>query len=358
MNQARIQRTVEQMRAGGLQQLIVSAPSSVFYYTGQWVHPGERMLALLVKDSGDAVLYANRLFALSSAFSKDLVEYDDTDDCVAVLAAGLSDGVLGIDKTWPSQFTLRLQEARPALKMRVGSACVDAVRLIKDAEELQAMRESSLRNDDTILSVISGLRPGMTEKEGAALYLRESEKRGSTGPAFDPLICFGANCAEPHHMSDATGAREGDMAIIDVGLTWKNYCSDMTRTVCLGRATDEMKRVYDLVRAANQAGRDAVRPGVPVCDVDRAARKVIEDGGYGKYFIHRLGHGIGLDCHEYPDVSSACGQVERVGMVHSVEPGIYLPGRFGVRIEDLVAVTEDGCEVLNHVDRGLTELAL
>ncbi len=358
MNQARIQRTVEQMRARGLQQLIVSSPSSVFYYTGQWVHPGERMLALLISDSGDAVLYANRLFALSSSFSKGLVEYDDTDDCVGVLAEGLSGGTLGIDKTWPSQFTLRLQEARPELKMRVGSACVDAVRLIKDAGELQAMRESSLRNDDTILSVISGLRVGMTEKEGAAMYLRESEKRGSTGPAFDPLICFGANCAEPHHMSDATVSREGDMVIIDVGLTWKDYCSDMTRTVCLGKATDEMKRVYDLVRAANQAGRDAVRPGVRVCDVDRAARKVIEDGGYGKYFIHRLGHGIGLECHEYPDISSSCTQDERVGMVHSVEPGIYLPGKFGVRIEDLVAVTEDGCEVLNHVDRELTEIRL
>ncbi len=358
MNSARIERTVEKMHAAGLSQLIVSSPSSIFYYTGQWVHPGERMVALLIRDSGDAVLYANRLFALSSAFSGDLVEYDDTDDCISVLAQGLGSGVLGIDKTWPSQFTLRLQEARPGLKMRVGSACVDAVRLIKDQEELQAMRESSLKNDGTILSVISLLHTGMTEKEGAALYLRESEKRGSSGPAFDPLICFGANCAEPHHISDGTVSREGDMVIIDVGLTWRDYCSDMTRTVCLGKATDEMKRVYDLVKAANRAGREAIRPGVRVCDVDRAARKVIEDGGYGKYFIHRLGHGIGLECHEYPDVSSVCEQTEQVGMVHSVEPGIYLPGKFGVRIEDLVAVTESGCEVLNHVDRDLKELPL
>ena len=356
MNSARIQRTVQEMRAAGLKQLIVSSPSSIFYYTGKWVHPGERMLALLIRDSGDAVLYANRLFALSSAFSGGLVEYDDTDDCVSVLAQGLGDGVLGIEKTWPSQFTLRLQEARPDIKMRIGSACVDAVRMIKDEEELKAMRESSLKNDETILSVISRLRVGMPEKEAAALYLSESEARGSSGPAFDPLICFGANCAEPHHISDCTLSREGDMAIIDVGLTWHDYCSDMTRTVCLGKATDEMKRVYDLVLAANKAGRDAVRPGVRVCDVDRAARKVIEDGGYGKYFIHRLGHGIGLECHEYPDISSACAQEERVGMVHSVEPGIYLPGKFGVRIEDLVAVTEDGCETLNHADRELREL--
>ncbi len=356
INQSRILRTVREMQAAGLKQLIVSAPSSVFYYTGQWVHPGERMLALLIRDNGEAVLFANRLFALSHTFDGPLTEYDDTDDCVSVLADSLSEGSLGIDKTWPSQFTLRLQEKRPDLGMRLGSGCVDAVRLIKDEEELRAMRESSLRNDDTIRAVISGLRPGMTEKEGAALYIAESEKRGSSRPAFDPLICFGANCAEPHHMSDATPLRGGDAVIIDVVLTWKDYCSDMTRTVCFGRATDEMKRVYDLVRAANKAGRDAVRPGARLCDVDRAARRVIEDGGYGKYFIHRLGHGIGLECHEFPDVSSACEQTERPGMVHSVEPGIYLPGKFGVRIEDLVAVTEDGCEVLNHADRELEEI--
>ncbi len=356
MFQSRVDRTAEKMARMGLDQLIVSAPSSVFYYTGLWVHPGERMLALLIGRDASAVLYANRLFALTGTDKAPLVEFDDTDDSVQVLSQGLKGGVLGIDKTWPSHFTLRLQEMRPDLKMRVGSPAVDDTRLIKDAQELAAMRESSLKNDETITAVIAKLRPGMTEKEGAALYLKESEMRGSSGPAFDPLVCFGANCAEPHHGSDATAARDGDMVIIDVGLTWQDYCSDMTRTVCFGTPTDEMKRVYDLVKAANKAGREAVRPGVKVCDVDRAARKVIEDGGYGKYFIHRLGHGIGLECHEFPDVSAVSRAVEQVGMVHSVEPGIYLPGRFGVRIEDLVAVTEDGCEVLNHAPRELYSL--
>ncbi len=356
LNQSRIERTVKEMHAAGLRQLIVSSPTSVFYYTGQWVHPGERMLALVIRDSGETLLCANRLFALSHVYSGSLTEYDDTDDCVRVLADSLSDGVLGIDKTWPSQFTLRLQEARPEIRMRVGSACVDAVRVIKDEDELRAMRQSSLLNDEAIRAVIGGLRPGMTEKEASAMYLAESEKRGSSRPAFEPLVCFGAGCAEPHHMSGDTKARSGDTVIIDVGLTWQDYCSDMTRTVCLGKATDELRRVYDLVKAANKAGREAVRPGVRVCDVDRAARRVIEDGGYGQYFIHRLGHGIGLECHEFPDVSSSCEQIERPGMVHSVEPGIYLPGKFGVRIEDLVAVTEDGCEVLNHADRELAQI--
>ena len=355
MFQERLNRTAILMAEEGFDQLIVSAPSSIFYYTGLHVAPGERMVALVIGRDGSARLYANRLFALNGRYAA-LTEYDDTEDCVACLAEGLKGGLLGIDKFWPSQFTLRLQGIRPDLRMRVGSGCVDRTRLIKDEAELAAMRESSLRNDRAITEVIKALRTGMTEKQVAARYLEESEKLESPYPAFEPLICFGANCAEPHHETGRDAARAGDMVILDVGLTHKGYCSDMTRTVCLGRATDEMKRVYDLVKKANQAGRDAVRPGARLCDVDRAARKVIEDGGYGKYFIHRLGHGIGLDCHEYPDVSAACTDTERPGMVHSVEPGIYLPGKFGVRIEDLVAVTPDGCETLNHAPRELAEL--
>ena len=150
--------------------------------------------------------------------------------------------------------------------------------------------------------------------------------------------------------------KEGDAVILDVGLTWQSYCSDMTRTVFLGKATDEQKRVYDLVRAANAAGRAAVRPGVAMRDIDWAARKVIEDAGYGPYFIHRTGHGIGLEVHEYPDVSASSDAVAKPGMIFSVEPGIYLPGKFGVRVEDLVAVTEDGCETLNKTSRELVEI--
>ena len=141
--------------------------------------------------------------------------------------------------------------------------------------------------------------------------------------------------------------KNGDSVILDVGLVLDDYCSDMTRTVFCGAPTDEQKRVYDLVLRANEAGRRAVRPGVPLKEIDRAARSVIEDAGYGAYFIHRTGHGIGLDVHEFPDVSASSEAVCAPGMVFSVEPGVYLPGRFGVRIEDLVAVTEDGGETLN-----------
>ena len=303
-------------------------------------------------------LFANRLFALNGTVDIPLVEYDDTEDCVAILAEHLMPGEIGIDKDWPSRFTIRLMEARSDLTPVIGSPCVDQTRLYKDAKELQWMRESSLKNDETTLRTIAQLKAGLTESQVADIYLKESAALGSSGPSFEPLICFGANCAEPHHVTDQSVLKSGDSVIIDVGLTWQRYCSDMTRTVFLGKATDEQKRVYDLVKAANAAGRAAVHPGVPMKEIDRAARKVIEDAGYGKYFIHRTGHGIGLEVHEFPDVSASSDAIAMPGMCFSVEPGIYLPGRFGVRVEDLVAVTEDGCETLNKAPREMQEIEI
>ena len=207
---------------------------------------------------------------------------------------------------------------------------------------------SSRMNVAACARIAAALREGCTEKEIQSLYNQVALELGSPGPSFTPLICFGKNGAEPHHDSDATPLAPGDTVIMDVGLIWKHYCSDMTRTVHFGDATDEQKRVLDIVTAANRAGIAACRPGVKLRDVDRAARKVIEDAGYGPFFNHRTGHGIGLDVHEFPDCSAISDIVARPGMVFSIEPGIYLPGRFGVRVEDLVAITEDGCEVLTE----------
>ena len=356
MDNQRISRVIDLMQQMHLSQTLISAPASVYYLIGKWIYPGERMLAVLLKDSGEITLFANRLFALKGTVDLPLIEYDDTEDCVALLADNLISGPVGIDKDWPSRFTIRLLEKRPDIKPVIGSPCIDGARLCKDETEVALMRESSLKNDAAIQRTISQLRIGMTEKEAAGVYIQESTALGSSRPSFSPLVCFGANCAEPHHGSDSTILKEGDSVILDVGLTWKSYCSDMTRTVFMGKATDEQKLVYETVRKSNAAGRAAVRPGVLLRDIDMAARKVIEDAGYGEYFIHRTGHGIGLEVHEYPDVSATSEAVATPGMIFSVEPGIYLPGRFGVRVEDLVVVTEDGCETLNKAPHELIEI--
>lgn len=353
MNVSRLNRIIENMRAAGLAQIVVSAPSSVYYLTGRWIAPGERMLALLVKTDGTAVLYVNRMFALKGTIDVPLVEFDDTDDSVAILAEAVQPGELGVDKTWPSQFTIRLMQARPDVRPVLGSRPVDDARMCKDAEELALMREASKLNDKATDRLIGLLREGMTELEACALYTSIAKELGASGNSFQPLVCFGPNCAEPHHASDDTRLKKGDSVIIDVGLAWKSYCSDMTRTVFFGGVDDEQKKVYEIVRRANEVGRAAVRPGVPMKAFDRAARKVIEDAGYGEYFLHRTGHGIGLEVHEPPDNSATSEVIARPGMTFSVEPGVYLAGKFGVRVEDLVAITEDGCETLNDLTHEL-----
>lgn len=171
--------------------------------------------------------------------------------------------------------------------------------------------------------------------------------------SFTPLICFGENGAEPHHDSDETILEENQAIIVDIGGRKDGYCSDMTRSFFYGTPDEAYMTVYNLVKDANLAAIKAVKPGVTFKDIDNAARQVIAAAGYGEAFTHRTGHGIGINVHEFPDVSSVNDMICEAGMIFSIEPGIYLREKFGVRIEDLVLVTEDGCEVLNQYPKAL-----
>ncbi len=354
MNKGRIERVIGNMGELGVSQLLVSSLESVYYLTGLWVPQGERLLALKIDADGRLQLFVNRMFALfGKQGGAELIEFDDVDDSVSVLASQLKPGKIGVEKTWPSQFLIRLLMARPDVLPVLGSPAIDRARMCKDAQEIQALRKSSRLNDEATQAVRASLRLGDTESLVARRYADQAVALGGDGNSFTPLVCFGANTAEPHHHTDGTPLRSGDAVILDVGLDLGHAMSDMTRTVFFGSVTDEQKKVYDTVLRANLAAKAAIRPGVPLRDIDRAARGLIEDAGFGPYFLHRTGHGIGIEVHEPPDVSSVTDAVAQPGMVFSIEPGIYLPGRFGVRIEDLVLVTEDGAEVLNELDREL-----
>ncbi len=356
MNNTQLQKVLDNMHEMGLKQLLITSPMSIKYITGRLIGPGERLLALLVTGEGECTLVANSLFAVGTLEGARLVEYDDTDDTAKLLSSLLRGGVLGVDKELKSRFLLPLMDLRGDIRPVLGSLCVDRARMIKTGEELALMAESSRLNDLALSATIADLREGLSEEDVAAAYRRQAQSLGSPGESFPSLICRGPNCAEPHHDTSKDVLQNGDSVILDVGLMHGGYCSDMTRTVFLGKPTDEMRKVYELVRAANEAGRAAVRPGAALSDVDKAARSVIENAGYGQYFIHRTGHNIGLEVHEYPDVSKSSEEVCQAGMVFSIEPGIYLPGRFGVRLEDLVAVNPEGGTTLNHLSRELTAL--
>ena len=347
----RIERVLDNMRARGLTQLIVSDPKSIWYLTGVDVEPYERLFCFLVRADGRHTLFLNRLYNVpETAF--DEIWFSDTDDYMGMVADHVDGGApLGIDKDWRAGFLIPLMARCPGLVPVLASDCVDDCRAVKDEEEQRRMREASRINDEVNLLASEYVKEGMTEKQVAAFIDGEFAKRGCSGPSFTTIVSFGANAADPHHEPDDTVLKKGDCVLFDMGCVKDRYCSDMTRTFFCGEPGEEARRVHDLVREANERAERIVRPGVRFCDIDAAARGHIASAGYGEFFNHRLGHFIGQTDHEKGDVSSANTAEARPGMIFSIEPGVYLPGKFGVRVEDLVLVTEDGCEVLNRVDK-------
>jgi len=223
----------------------------------------------------------------------------------------------------------------------------------KDAEEQEKMRRASDINDAAMAKFRSLVHEGVTEREIADQMLQIYQDLGAEGFSFTPLVAFGANAADPHHEPDDTVLQEGDCVLFDVGCVKDHYCSDMTRTFYYKSVSEHCREVYETTRAANEAATAIIRPGVRLCDIDKAARDLITAKGYGPQFNHRLGHFIGLKDHEFGDVSSAFDWKVEPGMIFSIEPGIYLVGDTGVRVEDLVMVTENGVEPLNHYSHEL-----
>ena len=358
MNQQRIDRVLRNLQQSGLTQMIVSDPTAIFYLAGVRVQPGERMLALLLRADGQHRLFVNALFGKPEC-GIPLVSFTDNDDAAGCILPHLDpQQPLGIDKNWPARFLLRLMELNAAPAYRNASLCVDAARAIKGEDEKAAMRRSSATNDACMAEFAALIRPGITEKQMAQQVKAIYAAHGCSAVSFEPICAFADHAADPHHENDDTPLEKGMCVLIDVGGVQDDYCSDMTRTFFTAQPTAEQRHVYETVLAAQLAAEALVRPGVPLCEIDAAARDVIAAAGYGEYFTHRLGHFIGLEDHEFGDVSAVNSQKAEAGMCFSIEPGIYLPGKFGVRLEDLVIVTENGCEVLNHYPKQLTVVEL
>ena len=227
------------------------------------------------------------------------------------------------------------------------------LRAVKSPEEQAKMRAAQALAEQVLDEILGLLRPGLTEKEVAAEITYRLLRHGAEGNSFDPIVVTGKNSSMPHGVPGDTPIRNGDFVTMDFGCVLDGYCSDMTRTVAVGAPTAEMRAVYDVVLRAQAAGIAAFRAGVSGRTVDAAGRKVIEDAGYGAYFGHSFGHSLGLDIHESPSASPSETGALPAGAVVSAEPGIYLPGKFGVRIEDVVIVTETGCEDITKAPKDL-----
>ncbi|MFE7931642.1 aminopeptidase P family protein [Streptomyces sp. NPDC057456] len=356
---ARMERAARQAADAGLAGLLVAPGPDLVWLTGYAPTAVTERLTLLVLAPGrDPVLVVPTLEAPDAAKAVGapalgLRDWTDGQDPYAATAALLdTGGRFGIsDNAW-AMHLLGLQKALPATSYASLTEALPMLRAVKDAAELELMAAAGAAADATFEEIRTVRFGGRRETEVGADLAALLRRYGHSQVDFT-IVASGPNGANPHHEVGDRVIEHGDMVVLDFGGLKDGYGSDTSRTVHVGEPTDEERRVHDLVREAQEAGFGAVRPGVACQEVDRAARAVIADAGYGEYFIHRTGHGIGVTTHEPPYMIEGEERPLVPGMCFSVEPGVYLPGRFGVRIEDIVTVTEDGGRRLNDTTREL-----
>ncbi|MCB7135343.1 aminopeptidase P family protein [Cellulosimicrobium marinum] len=368
---ARRERAAARARDAGLAGLLVSPGPDLAYFTGHAPPTTERLTLLVLPAAGDPagpprvvapLLEAGDLAHAPGAAGLDVVTWRDGEDehatTARVLAAGGTWAVS--DATW-ALHVLGLQRALPVASFVAFTDAVPTLRAVKDAEEVDRLAAAGAAADAAFADVLRVPFAGRREADVAADLDRFLRAHGHEQVDFT-LVCSGPNGADPHHEAGQRVIERGDLVVLDFGGLRAGYGSDTSRTVLVDGGTDEdalavQREVYEVVRAAQQAGVDAVRPGATCQDVDRAARAVIEDAGYGERFVHRTGHGIGTTTHEPPYLVEGEDRPLEPGMCFSVEPGIYLPGRFGVRIEDIVVAfppdVPDGARRLNTSTRAL-----
>jgi Xaa-Pro aminopeptidase len=252
----------------------------------------------------------------------------------------------------------RLAAALPTgFRLKVAPPLIERARMIKDADEMERIRAAVQLGASLFDTALATIRAGVTETEVAAQMEYAARAAGADAMSFETIIASGERSALPHGRASGAKISACGFVVCDFGVILSGYCSDMTRTVYVGNASDEERRLYAAVKASQQAAVEAVRPGISTGEVDQAARKVLQKEGFGRFFTHSTGHGVGLEIHEAPRVAAGQNEILRPGMVITIEPGAYIPGKGGVRIEDMVVVTEDGCEVLTPTSKELIAIS-
>jgi Xaa-Pro aminopeptidase len=349
--------------AAGLDALLLTPGPDLRYVSGYDAPQLERLTCLAVPAHGDPFLLVPRLelaaaeAAPATRAGLDIIPWDETDDPYALLAGRLGRvGAVGLsDRMW-ALMVLRLRAALPAARQALASAALRDLRARKSAPEVAALLAAGAAIDQVHAQVPGWLRPGRAERDVAADIAAAIIDSGHVRADFT-IVGSGPNAASPHHTAGGRVLQPGDAVVVDIGGTMPTgYCSDCTRTYVIGEPEDEFAAYYRVLRDAQEAACAAVRPGVPAEAVDAAAREPITAAGYGAYFVHRTGHGIGLESHEDPYIVAGNAEPLVAGNAFSVEPGIY-PGRDGARIEDIVVCTRDGCQRLNNVTRDLVVVA-
>jgi Xaa-Pro dipeptidase len=357
------------LREAALDALVVNPGPTLGYLTGLHFHLSERPVLAFFPVDGAPVMVVPELESQktdAAAFGLTVHTYPERPDLwqaafsAGVAAAGLGSSRLGVEPRWLRYLELGfLRSAAPGSRLGSAEDTVAALRMHKDDAEIAAMQKATEIAQDALTSTLGEMAEGITERETAAVLIQHLLRYGSEGELpFQPIIAFGPNSANPHAVPTGRALQPGDLVLFDWGANSDGYFSDLTRTFTFGDMDPELLVIADLVEAANAAGREASGPGVSAGAVDRAARAVIEAGGYGPRFIHRTGHGLGLEVHEDPYIRGDNELVLAPGMTFTVEPGIYLTGRGGVRIEDDVLITPDGARSLSDLPRAVVPLPI
>lgn len=347
-----VQRLCDLMARQDVAAMITFHPSNMLAFTGTSHSASDRLVCGVVTRDG-AVMVICPAFeepgVLAETDIPRMYTWREHEDPYATVAAALADsgvrsGRIGLDgRVWIDAWT-RFQAALPHYKLYSGEAFLREVRICKSVAEIDVMQLAHRRGERVLMAAGEMIRAGMTEVE-----LREAlaARVAPDGLRASPMVQTGPNAAIPHHGPDDTPLAEGHTVVIDSVTTTSAYFNDLTRTYAVGEPSPRAREAYRVVRAAQQAAIAAARPGVPCGELDGIARGVIEQAGFGEYFTHRLGHGIGLECHEPPYLVRGNDEPLRAGMCVTVEPGIYVPGEFGIRIEDDIVITDDGCRVIS-----------
>ncbi len=355
----RMQRVQDVMRDRGVDFLFVAPSSDLVYFFDVDAHASERLLLLIIPKQGKSQLVIANFESPHAAGKADLVdvhtweEHERPLDLVQEIVAGVKAPHIAISDQMRAGFLVGMLESIPDAAFINGTGIIRELRMVKDEVEIDRLKRAAAMADAAWDEFVSSAKlAGKTEREAATELAALRAKHGLEVTGIG-ICASGPNGASPHHRTGERKIQQGDSVVFDFGGKYEHYTADVTRTVHIGEPSDEYRRAYATVLHANEAAVPHYRPGVECQAVDAAARQVIEDAGFGQYFSHRLGHGLGLDGHEEPYLVKGNTLPLKAGMVFSDEPGIYIPGRFGIRIEDSVVVRDGGGEKINHCRRDL-----
>jgi Xaa-Pro dipeptidase len=362
MTTARLEKLNASLRNSGLDAVALNPGSTLTYLTGAHFHLMERPVVLLVAPGQDPALILPELEMLKVEhipYSVQAFPYGENPSAWgdvfrnAVQALGLSGKRIGVETEHMRLLEYNfIQAGAPSAEFPDASETLGLLRLRKEPQEVERMRKAVKIAQAALEATLPLIKIGMTERELAAELVVQLLHNGSdAGLPFTPIVSGGPNSANPHASPTDRKLQAGDLLVIDYGAAFDDYISDITRTFAVGEVDAEFEKIHKIVQEANAVGRAVGKPGVPCAEVDKAARGVIEQAGYGEYFRHRTGHGIGMEAHEHPYMRGDNMQLLEPGMAYTVEPGIYLAGRNGVRVEDNVVVTETGSESLSDLPR-------